>query len=245
MILTLLDNAAMLGPASMDLIYSKKFIYRHDNPYHGRLKEFDGLVLRDHEGESFAGSWRKIFDKKGMLCVEIGSGYGHFMMEYCAAHPDINFVGIDCRFKRSFNLAKKLNELPVKNFKFLRAKAERLALLFAKEEIDELFCFFPDPWPKRRHNKRRILQRTFLLACHRVLRPGGKIYIKTDHDSYADWIEKEIKKSTLFDICLGTRNLWDEHPRHFLTGFKTKFEKIFLAQKQTIKAYVLSARGDL
>ena len=226
----------------MDLTYSKKFVYRHGNPYHGRLEEFGSFVLRDHEGESFAGYWQKVFGKKGLLCVEIGHGYGHFMMEYCAAHPDVNFIGIDYRFKRSFNLAKKLNRHPMKNFRFLRARAERLGILFARGEVDELFCFFPDPWPKARHNKRRILQKPFLQACHHVLKPKGKIYIKTDHDAYADWIEEEIKTSNLFEICLATRNLWTEYPDHFLTGFKTKFEKIFLAQKQTIKAYVLSSR---
>ncbi|MCY4523910.1 MAG: tRNA (guanosine(46)-N7)-methyltransferase TrmB [Halobacteriovoraceae bacterium] len=226
----------------MDLTYSENFVYRHDNPYHERLKAFDDFVLRDHEGESLAGRWREVFNRNAPLCVEVGSGYGHFMMEYCAKNPHINYVGMDYRFKRSFNLARKLNRHPVKNFKLLRARAERLALLFAKGEVDELFCFFPDPWPKARHNKRRILQDAFFQACHRVLKSSGKLYIKTDHEAYADWIEEIIVKNKLFDLHLSTRNLWKEHPHIFLCSFKTKFEKIFLTQDTPIKAYILSSR---
>ena len=236
----------MLVNAAMDLIYSKEFVYRHKNPYHGRLREFDSFVLRDHEGESFAGRWEEeVFGRSGPLCVEIGSGYGHFMMEYCVAHPDVNFIGIDYRFKRSFNLAKRLDRHPRKNFRFLRAKAERLKSLFAQGEVDTLFCFFSDPWPKARHHKRRILQQAFLQSCYHVLKPQGKIYIKTDHDAYADWIEEKVRASNFFDICLITRNLWSEYSDHFLTSFKTKFEKIFIEKKQTIKAYVLSSRRGI
>ena len=205
--------------------------------------------LRCDEGESLAGRWGEIFGRQAPLSVEIGSGFGHFMREYCAKNRNINFVGIDYKFKRSFKLAKKLAQDSTTSnhhLKSLRARGERLPFLFGPGEVHELFCFFPDPWPKRRHNKRRLFQLSFLRACHQVLKKGGKLFLKTDHGPYAEWIDRVVEKAEkegLFDVELATHDLWREYPDHFLTSFKTKFEKIFLEKKTCIKAYVLSARG--
>ena len=225
----------------MEAVYNKDFIYRHNNPYHKRLEEFDSFVLRDREGESLMGKWGSVFEKKGPLYVEIGPGHGHFMKVFSALNPDVNFVGIDYRFKRSFYLAKKLKKLNLNNFRLLRARAERLGFLFDKNEVDSLFCFFPDPWPKERHHKRRILQGPFFKMAWRILKPKGKIYIKTDHNDYASWIEEKIPDK-MFEVELATHNLWTEYSEHFLTRIATKFERIFLKQNLPINAYVLQKK---
>jgi tRNA (guanine-N7-)-methyltransferase len=171
--------------------------------------------------------------------VEIGTGYGEFMMEYCQKNPHINFIGLDHRFKRSFALAQKLNKLEHKNFKYLRARGERIEFMFDESEVQSVFYFFPDPWPKKRHNKKRLFQKPFLDACHKVLRPGGILYVKTDHDGYFDWMMEELKDEKRFEVLLQTRDLRGEHPEHFLSQFTTKFEKIFLSQGTLIKSVVL------
>lgn len=225
----------------VERIYEKEFKYTHKNPYHEKLEIFSDFVMRDNESENFSGKWNKeVFQREAPLCVEIGSGYGHFMMEYCENNPEVNFVGMDFRFKRSFNLATKLSKHPYKNFKYLRGRGERIQYMFEENEVDTLFYFFPDPWPKKRHNKKRLFQRPFLEQAHKVLKPEGILYIKTDHDGYAQWMIEHMDLATdLFDIELKTLNLREDHPEHFLASFATKFEKIFLQKNIPIKAFVL------
>ncbi|OFZ22175.1 MAG: tRNA (guanosine(46)-N7)-methyltransferase TrmB [Bdellovibrionales bacterium RIFOXYA1_FULL_36_14] len=226
----------------VDHTYLQDFKYKTKNPYNDRLGDFNDFVFCGEQGEALRGKWNQdVFKRKAPICLEIGSGYGHFMMEYCEKNPDINFVGMDYRFKRSFALAKKLDQLTHKNFRFLRAKGERIGFLFDENEADTLFYFFPDPWPKTKHQKKRLFQTHFLEIAYKVLKPGGKFYIKTDHDGYALWMEKILDNQKLFNIDLKTTDLRLEHPAHFLSSFKTKFEKIFVAQGIKIKAFELTS----
>ncbi len=228
----------------VDYSFKEDFKYKHDNPYHDRLAQFDEFVLRDHEAESHKGLWNKdVFKREAPLFLEVGTGAGHFMMDYCLDHPEHNFVGLDYRFKRSFQLAKKLSTLEYKNFRYLRAKGERAEFMFSENELDGLFYFFPDPWPKTRHHKKRLLQGPFLKSAYKVLKPGGIFYIKTDHDDYAIWMEREIKLlPELFEILIETKDLRSEHPEHMLSKYTTGFEKIFLKQGIKIKAFVLKSK---
>jgi tRNA (guanine-N7-)-methyltransferase len=229
----------------VDHSFKEDFKYKHDNPYHDRLGEFSDFVLRDHEAESFKSNWnRDVFKRDGKLFLEIGTGAGHFMIDYCTDHPEDHFVGLDYRFKRSFYLAKKLSQLEFKNFRYLRAKGERIEFLFEENELDGIFYFFPDPWPKTRHHKKRLLQVPFLASAYKVLRPGGIFYIKTDHDDYAEWMEREIKASGLFEVILQSKDMRTEFPEHFLSHYKTGFEKIFIEQGIKIKSFVLKSKKE-
>jgi len=220
--------------------YRPDFKYTHDNPYHDKLGVFDSFVLRDEAAESNVGHWKeRIFQNSNPLEVEIGTGYGEFMMEYCQQNPNINFIGLDHRFKRSFSVAKKLDKLEHKNFRYLRARGERIEFMFDESEVQSLFYFFPDPWPKNRHHKKRLFQKPFLNACHKVLSPGGTLFVKTDHDGYFDWMLDHLKDEKRFEILLQSRDLRKEYPEHFLSQFTTKFEKIFLSQGTLIKSIVL------
>ena len=220
--------------------YQPDFKYTHDNPYHDKLEVFDTFVLRDEEAESNVGHWNeKHFKNDKPIEVEIGTGYGEFMMEYCQKFHDINFIGLDHRFKRSFSVAKKLDKLEHKNFRYLRARGERLEFMFAESEVQSVFYFFPDPWPKTRHHKKRLFQKPFLNACHKVLKPGGTLFVKTDHDEYFEWMLNHIKDDDRFEVILQSKDLRNEYPEHFLSIFTTKFEKIFLSQGTLIKSIVL------
>jgi tRNA (guanine-N7-)-methyltransferase len=228
-------------PKSMEdnFCYQKDFKYTHKNPYHDKLGIFDSFVLRDEVAESNVGKWHELFGNKQPVEVEIGTGYGEFMLDYCQKNPGINFIGLDHRFKRSFSLAQKLDKLEHKNFRYLRARGERLGYMFDESEVQSVFYFFPDPWPKKRHNKKRLFQKPFLDDCHKVLKPGGTLFVKTDHDAYYEWMLEELKDEKRFEILLQSRDLRSEFPDHFLSQFTTKFEKIFLSQGTLIKSIVL------
>lgn len=223
--------------------YNADFKYTHDNPYHDRLGVFDSFVLRDEEAERNVGKWNaEIFKNDFPIEVEIGTGYGEFMHEYCQKNPNVNFIGLDHRFKRSFALAKKLDKLEKKNFKYMRARGERLEFMFGDSEVQSIFYFFPDPWPKTRHHKKRLFQKPFLNAVYKVLKPGGTLFVKTDHDGYFEWMQEHFKNDDRFEIILESKNLREEYPEHFLSQFTTKFEKIFLAQGTKIKSVVLKSK---
>ena len=91
---------------------------------------------------------------------------------------------------------------------------------------------------KTKHHKKRLFQAPFLDQAYKVLRPGGELLIKTDHDDYAEWMSEVIQSSNddRFDVILETKDLHAEHPEHFLSQHKTKFEGIFLNQGIKIKA---------
>lgn len=221
-------------------IYRPDFkTYNHDNPYHDRLKVFDGFVMRDEEAEAHQGRWRAVFGNDFQLSVEIGTGYGDFMIEWCRNNPTSNFVGLDHRFKRSFTLAKLLDKQENRNFRYLRARGERLEWIFGESEVNNLFYFFPDPWPKTRHHKKRLFQKPFLDAVHRVLAPGGTLFVKTDHEGYYEWMLRELGEDPRFEVLIKSMDTRQEHPEHFLTQYTTKFEKIFLAKGVLIKSLVL------
>ncbi|MEE2743540.1 MAG: tRNA (guanosine(46)-N7)-methyltransferase TrmB [Bdellovibrionota bacterium] len=225
----------------MEQLIDQNTYFPHDNPYHEKLKSFDNFVLRDEEGEAFRGNWNKnAFKNQGPLVLEIGSGYGHFMMDFCSHYPEINFVGMDYKFKRSFQLAQKLKNLERKNFFFLRANGARVDRLFAESELDQVFYFFPDPWPKNKHKKKRLFQKNFLKQVHSVLKPQGKFFIKTDHSDYAEWMKALLLECPFFKIETVSFDIRQEYPEHFLSSFQTKFEKIFLKQDIPIKGFELT-----
>lgn len=213
--------------------------YCHDNPYHERLGVFDSFVLRDEEAEKHKGAWRALFGNEHPLSVEIGTGYGEFMIEYCRNNPNDNFVGLDHKFKRSFSLAKQLDKIENKSFRYLRARGERLEFIFGENEVQNIFYFFPDPWPKKRHFKKRLFQKPFLDAVHKVLAPGGTLFVKTDHDGYYEWMLEHMAEEKRFEIVAQSNDTRKELPEHFLSQYTTKFEKIFLSQGVLIKSLVL------
>ena len=213
--------------------------YARSNPYNEKLKAFDDFVLRDEEAEAHKGKWDEVFGTKHPLSVEIGTGYGEFMLEWCGNNPAARFVGLDHRFKRSFHLVKKLEKIENKNFRYLRGRGERLEFIFGESEVDNIYYFFPDPWPKTRHHKKRLFQKPFLDAVHKVLKNGGTLWVKTDHDGYFDWMLDALKDETRFKMLLKSRDMRGEYPEHFLSQYTTKFEKIFLSQGTLIKALVL------
>lgn len=225
----------------LDRAFTEGFEYTaQKNPYHDRLKVFEEFVLRDDEAEAHKGTWNQdVFKREADLECEIGSGYGHFMMDYTQKNPEVNFMGLDHRFKRSFHLAKKLSSLQHRNFRYCRGRGERLGFMFGENELSKIFYFFPDPWPKNRHHKKRLFQKRFLDEAHKALKPGGMFLVKTDHDGYFQWMLDVIKDETRFEVVMQTWDLRDEHPEHFLASFVTKFEKIFLEKKIKIKALVL------
>jgi len=143
-------------------------------------------------------------NKNSPLFLEIGFGKGEFLYKMAVQHPDINFVGIEIFITGVAKLIRKMcnydnsNPPQPENIKIL-IKDARLALKenFLDNSIQKVFILFPDPWPKKRHHKRRLINSEFAQLLRRRLVKDGSVLIATDHEGYLEVI-REVMKETGF-----------------------------------------------
>jgi len=143
-------------------------------------------------------SWPELFGNDHPVELEIGMGKGTFLNEQAKARPDTNFFGIE--WARWFWLyaSDRLRRNGCVNARTVRAEAAFfLREHVAAASLSVLHIYFPDPWPKKRHHKRRLIQAPFLLEIVRVLQPGGRLQVVTDHADYFQQIEPLLLASPL------------------------------------------------
>lgn len=119
------------------------------------------------------------------LEVELGSGDGSFLAHWAAAHPQVNFLGVERLLGRLRKLDRKAMRQGLANLRLLRIEASYfLNYLLPPASTQALHVYFPDPWPKRRHRANRLVNPAFVRAAARVLVPGGVVYLRTDDADY-------------------------------------------------------------
>ena len=117
--------------------------------------------------------------------VELGSGDGSFLAEYAVLHPERNFLGVERLLGRLRKLDRKGLRRGARNLRLVRLEAAYLVgYLLPPASIAALHIYFPDPWPKRKHRKNRLVNPEFLRAVHQALAPEGKVYLRTDDEDY-------------------------------------------------------------
>ncbi len=143
--------------------------------------------------------WTEVFGREGPLEVEIGFGNGAFLEALALQHPERNLVGIE-RSRGSVERAlKRLGRAGVVNVRLLWVDATvSLGRFFDLGSLDAVYINYPDPWPKARHHKRRLIQRPFLDELAWRLKAGGRLEIATDHEGYAEWIAEHLQAHPSF-----------------------------------------------
>jgi tRNA (guanine-N7-)-methyltransferase len=127
------------------------------------------------------------------LVVEIGFGRGEFLLELARREPEQAFVGVEVSYKRSLKMARRLARLGVTNIAIVEARAEDvLRAALADASVACFWLNFPDPWPKKRHARRRFVQPDALAWLVRRLVPGGLLRVATDDPAYAAWIDEHL-----------------------------------------------------
>jgi tRNA (guanine-N7-)-methyltransferase len=143
----------------------------------------------------------RLFGRAAPLVVEVGSGMGEATAAMAAADPARNLLAVDVHLQGLGRLLRRIEELRLTNVRV--AEGDAVVLLrdmLPPESLDELRVYFPDPWPKARHAKRRLVQQGFLdLAAHR-LRPGGTLHIATDWAPYADQVRALMTTHPSYDV---------------------------------------------
>lgn len=158
----------------------------------------------------------QIFSNQNPVYIEIGSGKGEFISAYSALHPAWNFIGFELRGKRINNILKKLSPALHSNVRLARKFIDdSISSFLPAESVAGVFIQHPDPWPKRKHHRRRLVNQEFLASLASIMQQGAFVQVSTDHEEYASWIVDEFIRSPYFssvyeDIVLQHSGL-DEH----------------------------------
>ena len=153
-----------------------------------KFKAWTVPYLEEHPEVMFTTEELLSFDKP--INLEIGSGKGQFLVDMASKFPNEFFVGVERNVTCAGITCKKLVEQEVKNAKLMYLDAEKLMLELKDNSINNIFLNFSDPWPKKRHHKRRLTAESYLNNYYRVLKKEGKLIIKTDNvDLFAFTIE--------------------------------------------------------
>lgn len=154
--------------------------------------------------------------------LEIGSGKGEFLIKMAEKFPDKYFVGIEKNVTCAGITAKKMVEKEVKNAKLIYADASQILPLFKEESIKTIFLNFSDPWPKKRHHKRRLTSDLFLKQYLRVLPKGARLIFKTDNiDLFNDSLE--YFENSEFKLISKTNNYLGEDEFDTMTEYEEFF----------------------
>jgi tRNA (guanine-N7-)-methyltransferase len=144
----------------------------------------------------------KIFGNHNPIEIDAGSGKGRFLLARAQDHPKTNFIGIEWQNKRVHKVAKKAFRADCQNIRLVRTEITfLLENLIADNTIQTLYVFYPDPWPKRRHHNRRLMQPAFLQLAASKLQPGGKLHFATDNVAYASATQKIMEEQDLLQPC--------------------------------------------
>lgn len=182
------------------------------------------------EPEIFKGKWAERFGNDNPIHIEIGMGKGQFITGMAKAHPEINYIGIDMQVSVvSFALDKVLEqELP--NVQLLHVDGSALTNYFTEGEVDQIYLNFSDPWPKKRHEKRRLTSKEFLAVDETILKPNGEIHFKTDN---LGLFEYSLASFSQYGMILN--RVWlDLHASDYEGNVMTEYEQKFSAKGQPI-----------
>ncbi|MGB2402768.1 MAG: tRNA (guanosine(46)-N7)-methyltransferase TrmB [Akkermansiaceae bacterium] len=136
----------------------------------------------------------EIFGNDKPLEIDLGCGDGSFLIEMAKHYPDRNFLGVERLLGRVRGVCKRIQELGLTNVKVLRLESQyTLEYLLEPHSVSRLHLLCPDPWPKARHHKRRLVQQDFLHILHQVLKPRGEFLFKTDYPEYHEWVLEQIQ----------------------------------------------------
>ena len=180
--------------------------------------------------EDAKGKWHEIFGNDHPIHIEVGSGKGAFITGMAKANPEINYIGIDIQKSVLSYALDKVLEADVPNIKLLWVDGDSLTNYFEDGEIDQLYLNFSDPWPKKRHEKRRLTYKTFLDTFKQILPEHGEIHFTTDNRGL---FEYSLVSFSQYGMIL--KGVWlDLHASDFEGNVMTEYEKKFSSKGQVI-----------
>lgn len=162
-----------------------------------------------------------VFGRKAPLVFEIGFGMGDSLVEMAARQPEQDYIGVDVHPPGIGTILKYIEERELSNLRIYEADAVAvLQQCIADASIHQFQIYFPDPWHKKRHHKRRLIQAAFVQLLRQKLASGGVLHIATDWENYAEYVMEVMVAAEGFENCFGAGAFASEHDRP-----QTKFER--------------------
>lgn len=193
-----------------------------------KLLQFSNYVIQ--EPEKHRGNWGEAFALNQPLHIEIGTGKGQFIAGMAKANPDINYIGIEFQESVIVSALDRLIEEDLPNCKLLNVNGADLAKYFASGDVSRVYLNFSDPWPKTRHEKRRLTFKTFLEVYEAILIKNGEIHFKTDNQGL---FEYSLESFSRYGLLLKYVSL-DLHNSSFEGNIMTEYEEKFAAKGNRI-----------
>ncbi len=141
------------------------------------------------------------------LEVDLGCGDGSFLLGMAREFPERDFLGVERLLGRIRKVSKRIKRAGLENVRVLRLESRyTVEWLLPEASVSRLHLLCPDPWPKMRHHRRRLMQQEFLEAVWRALVPGGEFLFMTDHEEYFEWAGKKVAEFGRFEAVEWTEN---------------------------------------
>ncbi|TQS75423.1 tRNA (guanosine(46)-N7)-methyltransferase TrmB [Ornithinibacillus gellani] len=176
------------------------------------------------------GKWQSLFGNANPIHIEIGTGKGQFLVGMGKQYPDVNFIGIELAKSVIVTAGQKILDSELSNIRLLHINAIDIRDIFADHEIAMIYLNFSDPWPKNRHEKRRLTYARFLDQYQHILEPSGHITLKTDNQGL---FEYSLVSFSQFGLKLEEANV-DLHALQDPTNVMTEYEEKFSSKGQRI-----------
>jgi tRNA (guanine-N7-)-methyltransferase len=193
-----------------------------------KLAEYPQYVIS--EPEKYKGKWKEAFDNDQPLHIEIGTGKGRFITGMAKANPENNYIGIELADSVIVTALDRIIEDELPNVKLLNVNANDLRDYFEKGEVDRVYLNFSDPWPKKRHAKRRLTYKSFLEIYENILGDKGEIHFKTDNQGL---FESSLMSFSEYGMLLTFVSL-DLHNSDYEGNIMTEYEEKFSSRGSRI-----------
>jgi tRNA (guanine-N7-)-methyltransferase len=207
--------------------------------------DIPGRDFRVQPDQVYGKGWEEVFaeDLRSPfgLEVDIGFGLGEFVMDRAAAYPDVAFVGVELVYKRVLKMARRLAKTKLTNIRLVEGFAESaIEELFQASTVHRFWINFPDPWPKERHARRRLIQADFVHELAQRLVPGGELHVATDDAMYADQICEVLSSESLLENAFAP----DPWRSHAIGQSPTRFEMEWRSDERPLHFFTYRMRAS-
>ncbi|PLX99819.1 MAG: tRNA (guanosine(46)-N7)-methyltransferase TrmB [Desulfuromonas sp.] len=188
-----------------------------------RMIEINSPYFIPEEQLKSAEPLARLFPGDQPIALEIGCGTGHFVAELATANPGTNYIAIDIYNKGCYKTCKKIEAQGLENVLVMRIEARYLLTHYIeKQSLAAVYINCPDPWPKKRHRSRRLVNESFMELLLHYLEPEGDFYFSTDFTDYAEQVGGMLPNARGYQNCLGTP--WVNHlPNYPISKYMQRF----------------------
>lgn len=196
----------------------------------GEIKAFSNVF---EYPENVEGRWSEIFKNENPIVLELACGRGEYAIGLAQLYPQKNFIGVDIKGNRLWVGAKFALRNNLKNVIFLRTQIDKISQYFFENEVDEIWITFPDPQLRFSKAKKRLTHPKFLRLYQQILKPGGKVHLKTDSPDLYHFTKCVIELYNLILIS-DIDNVYQQENLSAELSIKTHYEKLDIAKSNSI-----------